>query len=398
MARGSVVKRCPICRKDGIKEPHTCNHREAVYHITYRLGKKQKWKSIGTNKKEAERRLAEIVSQINQGAYSEIKEIAFEDFAQKWLEEHAAIRVKPSTLRSYRDAVRCHFNPVFGSMPIRLIHETDIRRFVVKTIKIRKPKTVNNFIVQLKTMFKHAKRWGYLRDNPAWDIEHVKDEYKEMDFLIPDEAQQLLKYADEPCRTVVQMAVMTGMRRGEIFGLQWGDVDWFNNVIHVRRNLFWHVKSEIKDCKNQQLWRFLSPKTRRSIRSIVMAPSLRKVLEVHRMICPVGRDDLVFCNKAGNPIDPPNFVKREFEPALTRAGLRKIRFHDLRHTYATFLIAQKENIKFIQSQLGHASIQTTLDRYGHILPNTYHGVGERLDKMVFGEVSLDSLDQPSVIV
>ena len=69
---------------------------------------------------------------------------------------------------------------------------------------------------------------------------------------------------------------------------------------------------------------------------------------------------------------------------MTRAGLRKIRFHDLRHTYATLLIAQNENIKFIQSQLGHASIQTTIDRYGHILPNTHHGVGERLDRQVFG--------------
>ena len=105
----------------------------------------------------------------------------------------------------------------------------------------------------------------------------------------------------------------------------------------------------------------------------------------------------MFC-KADNPIDPQNFIKREFEPALMRAGLRpglsssnifvartgKVRFHDLRHTYATFLIAQNENIKFIQSQLGHASIQTTIDRYGHVLPNTHHGVGERLDKLVFG--------------
>lgn len=300
------------------------------------------------------------------------------------------MRVKPSSFRNYRDTIRCHFNPAFGEVPLIHIHETDIRRFVVKTLKSRKPKTVNNFIVQLKTMFKHAKRWGYLRENPVWDIEHVKEEHTEMEFLTPEEVRELLKHADEPCRTVIQLAVMTGLRRGEIFGLQWGDIDWFNNVIHVRRNLFWHVKSEIKDHKNQQLWRFLSPKTKRSIRSIVMSPSLREVLELHRMTCPVGRDDLIFCNKAGNPIDPPNFIKREFEPALMRAGLRKIRFHDLRHTYATLLIAQNENIKFIQSQLGHASIQTTIDRYGHILPNTHHGVGERLDKLVFGDAAKPS--------
>ena len=86
-------------------------------------------------------------------------------------------------------------------------------------------------------------------------------------------------------------------------------------------------------------------------------------------------------------MDPSHFIQREFEPALRRAGIRKVRFHDLRHTYATFLIAQNENIKFIQSQLGHASITTTIDRYGHILPNTHQGVGLRLDRLLFGEGS-----------
>ena len=77
-------------------------------------------------------------------------------------------------------------------------------------------------------------------------------------------------------------------------------------------------------------------------------------------------------------------VKREFLPTLARAGLRRIRFHDLRHTYTTLLIAQGENIKFIQSQLGHSSIEMTMDRYGHLLPETHGRVGERLDAQIFG--------------
>ena len=77
-------------------------------------------------------------------------------------------------------------------------------------------------------------------------------------------------------------------------------------------------------------------------------------------------------------------VNREFLPTLSRAGLRKIRFHDLRHTYTTLMIAQGVHVKFIQSQLGHASIQTTLDRYGHLLPEVGHGAGEQLDSVVFG--------------
>jgi integrase len=386
MARGSVIKRCAVCRREGRNQYTACNHPERMYGIFYRVGRKPVFKTVGPNKKDAERRLGEVMRDINQGTYCDLKAIAFEEFSKKWLETYAAMSVKPSTLRNYGDAVRCHFIPAFGHMPLARIHETDIRGFIAKTLKNRKPKTVNNFLIMLKTMFKHAKRWGYVRENPAWDIEHVRDDHQEMDFITPEEVRLLIKHADEPCRTVIQLAVMTGMRRGEIFGMQWGDIDWFNNTIHVRRNLYWHSKRAMIGREDEPLWCFLSPKTKRSARSVVMSPALRKILEIHRITAPVGVHDLVFCNKMGNPIDPNNFIQREFHPTLTRAALRKIRFHDLRHTYATFLIAQNENIKFIQSQLGHASIQTTIDRYGHILPNTHHGVGERLDKQVFGGI------------
>ncbi len=384
MARGSIVKRCALCRRLGYKQSEPCNHDERVYGIMYRAGGKQVFRTIGSNKKDAEQKLEEIVGEVNSGQYFEPKNVTFSDFAHRWIEDYARVSVKPSTLRNYRDAVRCHFTPAFGQMEVAKIHETDIQRFIAKTRQTRKPKTVNNFLVMLKTMFKHAKRWGYVRDNPAWDVEHVQDDHQEMDFLTPDEVRLLLKHADEPCRTIVQVAAMTGMRRGEIFGLQWGDIDWNNNTIRVRRNLFWQVKRELPEGYKGPLWCFLSPKTKRSVRTIVMSPELKKALEIHRITAPVGKDDLVFCSKTGNPIDPAHFIQREFEPSLRRAGLRKVRFHDLRHTYATFLIAQNENIKFIQSQLGHASITTTIDRYGHILPNTHHGVGQRLDRLLFG--------------
>ena len=116
-----------------------------------------------------------------------------------------------------------------------------------------------------------------------------------------------------------------------------------------------------------------------------MSPRLKEALEIHRIHAPVNEDDLIFCNNGNNPVDPDNIIKRHFQPALRMAGLRKIRFHDLRHTYTSLLIAQGENVKFIQSQLGHASIQTTMDRYGHLLPVDRVGVGTRLDKLVFSE-------------
>jgi integrase len=235
-------------------------------------------------------------------------------------------------------------------------------------------------------MLKHAKRWGYLRDNPAQEIRHVRVEHQEMDFLKPDEIRLLLNHADEPFRALFLTAIMTGMRLGELLALQWGDIDWHSRVIRVKRSVFWYSKRELAEEGSDQpsMWKFTTPKSTRSCRAIAMSPHLKETLELHRLQCRVSPHDLVFCSQIGTPIQPRNLVRREFEPALVRAELRRIRFHDLRHTYTALLIAQGTHPKLIQSQLGHASIQTTLDRYGHLLPHMGEQVGHALDKQVFG--------------
>jgi integrase len=122
-----------------------------------------------------------------------------------------------------------------------------------------------------------------------------------------------------------------------------------------------------------------------STRAIGMSPTLRDVLWTHKLDAPASELDLVFCNEAGGLLDQANLRNRVFEPALVRAGLRRIRIHDLRHTFASLLIHQGENLKYVQSQLGHASIQTTVDRYGHLMPDAYLGASERLDATLFGD-------------
>ena len=378
MARGSIVKRCLICKKNNAK----CNHKEITYSVVYRIGKLQKWENAGRNKKDAERKLSEIISQINNGTFIKPQDILFKDFTVKWLDEYARISVKPSTFQTYKIAINHHFIPSFGNFPLSYITTGKIQNFVSKSINSSSPKTVNNLITLLKTVFKYAKRWGYMRENPAMDIEHVRLEYREMDFLKPEEIQLLLKQAREPYKTLFLIAALTGMRRGEILALQWGDIDWHSNIIFVRRGIYWLPRKEcIKDTIR---WRFISPKSKRSIRAIVMSPRLKEALQIHRISSPVSPYELVFCNKDGKPFDPDNLIKRHFLPVLSFAGLKTVSFHSLRHSYTALLIAQGENIKFIQSQLGHSSIQTTLDRYGHLLPVNAIGVGERVDLQLFG--------------
>jgi len=354
----------------------------------YEADEKQKWEPVSRNKKDAQRRLAEIVAELYQGTVSIRKPISFTQFSEQWLQDYAEGSVKPLTQRFYHTLLKNHLKPAFGALPLTHITPQHIHRFRTDCLREKNlsPKTVNSLLTLLKTILKFARQWNYIRENPAETVNRARVEQREMAFLHPDEFRMLLQRADEPYRTLFLTAGMTGMRRGELLALQWGDIDWHNGIIHVRRSLYRVLRYELTNEEQSQKvqWRFSTPKSLKSNRDIVMSPLLKEALELHRLACPVSPHDLVFCNKHGNPLHQENMVKREFLPALSQAGLRRIRFHDLRHTYVTFLIAQGTNPKFIQSQLGHASIQTTFDRYGHLLSEKGREAGERLDALVFG--------------
>ena len=293
--RGSIIKRYRIV--DGRKQ--------AVYHIRYRVGTKQYALSTGPNKKEAERVLSERVAQIHNSTFSQPSRVLFSEFSKKWLEDYAITAVKPSTYRAYESVITKSVNPCLGHYAISKITPSMIQSYFAGVIRTRRStKTANNHLVLLKTMFKHARKWGYIRVSPAEDIDRARTEEKEMDFLQPEEIRLLLKNSDEPYRTLFLMAILTGMRRGELLGLQWGDIDWQSNQIRVRRSLFWQTNLEKKTRHDEERSIFTSPKSKRSVRAIVMSPVLREALQIHRIKSPVSPYDLVFCNGNGNPVDP----------------------------------------------------------------------------------------------
>lgn len=356
--------------------------RSGTWYAVFRDGGTQKWERAGNSKKSAEKLLAKRINQINSGLYQDYEKILFEEYSKKWLSDYAKISVKKSTYDSYSDIVRLHLNPTFGKKFLHSIRTVDIQKLVSE--KITKdglsPKSAVNILVPLKEMFKHAVIWGYINRDPSQYVKRPRVVQEEMDFLTPEEVRLFLEHVNPVYYTLFLTAVMTGMRRGEVLALQWGDVDWNSDQILVRRSF---SKGE-----------FIQPKTKNSIRRIVITPVLKQALEQHRLF---GKDyelDLIFSNEVGLPLDPENLIKREFHPALDRAGLRRIRFHDLRHSYASILISQGENIKFVQSQLGHASAKTTLDRYGHLMPNLENDAARRLDKTVFGNFVRKLLENP----
>ncbi len=354
LAQGSIVKRSD------------------TYSIVYRVGDKQKWEVAGRTKKQAEKLLAKRIGAMNTGIMPEETKVLFRDFAARWLSDYAKVSVKPSTYVSYEAILRLHLIPVFGDLNLDRISGAHIQSFLAE--KVSKggltPKSVANILIPLKEMFRHALHWGYVFRDPTIAVRRPRVEQEEMDFLNPEEISLLLQHVRPQHFTLHLTEVLTGMRRGELLALQWGDIDWRSAQICIRRSLYKGT--------------FVSPKSQNGVRRIIMSPTLQRHLEQHRLRTQRFDSDLVFCTDQGKPLDPDNVVKREFQPALDRAGLRRIRFHDLRHTFASLLIANGENIKFVQSQLGHASAKTTLDRYGHLFPGTQQEAAKRLDSAVFG--------------
>lgn len=344
------------------------------YYVCLWIGGKKKWLSgAGKYKRKAERILNEKLAELQTGTYKDIEKVRFKKFSADWLNSYAKTKVKPSTLRSYEDILKNHLIPDFGDYYLEAITTMMLQRHIAKRLAIAnpkrvKPKTVINEIVLFNEMFKHAVKWGFLKVSPAAGIERPTVEDEEMEILRPDEVNKFLDNVTPKYRTFFLTAILTGMRRGELFGLRWGDIDWNNKQIHVRKSM----------------WRgqLISPKSKRSKRKIDMSPTLTRELKKHKLAAPLSALELVFCNPEGKTLNPDSLVKRQYHPALRRAKIHQIRFHDLRHTNVALRIEQGQNIKYIQNQLGHASIQTTLDRYGHLINEVNTEQAEKLDTIL----------------
>ena len=320
-------------------------------------------------KHEADTRLRIVEKQVAEGRLGSKNVVTFSDFSAEWLEKHAKLK-KPSTYSDYQGVISKHLIPYFRNTAIQDITTTHVQGYVTYKLKDTHPRTINKTLMVLGLMFRHAQQWGYVYENPVGNVERPREPHGEMAYLTPAEVRRLLSELQGADHAVVATAVLTGMRRGELTGLKWPDVDLEAGIIHVRRS--YNYKTG-----------FSSPKTKRGSRAVLIPTSLVEILT--KLNNNVNTDGLVF-SKDGEPL-PENFPRSVLQPALKRAGLRRIRFHDLRHTYAAMMISNGENIKFVAQQLGHTSTRTTWDIYAHLLPEASDGFGERLDDMVFNRTN-----------
>ena len=220
---------------------------------------------------------------------------------------------------------------------------------------------------------------GYLEKNPAHGIRiREADTKKERRFYSPAEIRLLLAVLGEPCRSIVSMAIQTGMRIGEILALRWKRVDLLNGTLEVAET---YSDGE-----------FGSPRTRSSCRVIPIRSILRAQLEAQRATAGnAGPDELVFQTSGGTPLNAKNLYNRELAPACDRIGKPRISWHTFRHAHATLLGDVGGSPKTAQSLLGHSDLETTFNTYTHAIPDSQRNAVERVAGVLFSDV-LSSAD------
>jgi integrase len=304
--------------------------------------------------------------------------LTFGEYARKWLDGHVETSLKFTTQKSYDYIMRIHLGGLMAR-PLDQITRPELRDLIYEKLKSGlAPKTVVNIKAVISSLLNHAFEDGLIIGNPVARLGKFikrKDPKADINPLTRDEARAFLEAVGEHNHRYLPFflcALRTGMRLGELLALEWGNVDFRGGFIEVRRS-FTHGH-------------YTTPKNHKS-RRVDMSPQLAetlKELRTERKREALARGwgevpELVFVNETGGLISESNLRNRVFFKALEKAGLRRIRIHDLRHGFASLLIQNGESLAYVRDQLGHSSIQITVDTYGHLVPGSNRQAVAKLD-------------------
>ncbi|MEA2640783.1 MAG: hypothetical protein QOF51_2177 [Chloroflexota bacterium] len=325
---------------------------------------------FGTNRAEAAKKLNAAIAERAKGQPVAVEKQTLQQFLTRWLDDTVATSVRPRTAIRYRELVTLHILPTLGRTQLMKLTPQDLQAlYAAKLAQGLAPRTVGHIHRVLHRALGQAVRWGLVVRNVCDAVDPPKVPRGEIRALSPEEAKRFLTAAvGDPFEALYVLALTSGMRQGELLGLKWQDIDLGQGVIQVRRTL-----GRVKG----QGFVESEPKSSAGRRRIVLAPLAVQALRDHwdrqcdqrleRGMLP-GADSLVFGNSLGNPVGPQNMIYRSFRKVLAKAGLPVMRFHDLRHSAATLLLAMGTHPKIVQELLGHSQISLTLDTYSHVLP------------------------------
>jgi integrase len=353
----------PIRGKDGKVKGY-----RAAYVVYTADGVKRRYLS-GKRREDVRDKLAKALSDRSGGLVFDAGAMTVGEYLERWLEVSVRGTVRMSTYERHEGIVRTHLKPALGRIKVKNLIPTHVRGLHREKMDAGlAPATVRKLHSTLHKALSQAVSDGLIARNAA-AIKSPRPDPEEMYPLSADEASALLKAArGERFEALYMLAITTGLRRGELLGLRWRDVDLEHGVLRVGHALV----------REGGRYRLGETKTKRGHRSIRLTSQAVSALGAHRKrqleerirLAGLYEDqDLIFATQKGTPLNPENLVKRSFKPLLEWTGLPEIRFHDLRHTCATLLLGRGVHPKLVQELLGHATIAMTLDTYSHFLPS-----------------------------
>ena len=388
---------------------HLENRGKNVWLIVLELGKDDTGKRLRDTstfhgyKGQAEEEMVRLLRKITTGTYVANSRMTVAEYLKHWLAAYAKPSVGERTYERYEGIVTQHLTPGLGRHKLAKLRPLQIQAYYAEALESGRyrrerkservhskkddvPETVKTGLSAqtvvhhhrvLREALRQAVKWQMLSVNPADAVQPPRAEHKEIRALDEDGTANLLRSLEgSPMCLPATVAVGTGLRRGELLGLRWQDVDLKAGKLAVRQNL--------QQTRDGLL--FKSPKTAKGSRSLSLMPSTVEALRAHKRAQaarrlekgPAYRDhDLVLCEDDGSPWSPNRF-SAQWHKAMREKG-RSVRFHDLRHTHATLLLRQGTHPKVVSERLGHATIGITLDTYSHVLPDMQDEAAKRLD-------------------
>src|SRR5215217_1853019 len=323
----------------------------------------------GKTRADVSQKLTKAMADRDSGIVYDDKNLTVREYLNRWLSDAVRGTVRDSTYSRDKYLVTNHVKPSIGRVKLKNVNALHLQGLYRERMDSGlSGSTVQKIHHVLHKALAQAVRWSLIPRNPADSVKAPTPTPKEMHPLSASEARKLLEVAQgDRLEALYVLAVHTGMRRGELLGLKWPDVDWENATVRVRRTLTrkgtGHVLGEPKTKKSRRTVR-LTHKAVEALRS----HRARQAQEKLRVGSLYQDQDLVFSGYNGGLINPSNLRQRSFKPLLKRAGLPQITFNDLRHTCASLLFQRNVHPKLVQELLGHASVAITLDTYSHMLP------------------------------
>ena len=346
--------------------------------------RRKQWHTVHGTKKEAKRRLAEILREMEGGTCTEPSPMPLAEYLREWLTQTGGTLSARSRER-YASIIARHLVPALGEVPLRNLTPLQIQSYYGEALQgggkggaALSAATVLKHHHLLRKALGQALRWGMINRNPAASVEPPKAVRSEMRALDRAETARLLAASEgDRLQVPILLAVSSGLRRGELLGLPWRDLDLKSGTLTVRQSL----EETAAGCTLKQ------PKTARSRRSLPLGATTVAALRRHRAAQQEQRSalgahycdqDLVFASPDGSPWSPAAF-SLAFMRLVRRIGLGGTRLHDLRHTHASLLLAQGVHPKIVSERLGHASVAITLDTYSHVLPGLQEAAVAQFD-------------------